>query len=189
MFCDYTTKLAERKWPPWFGLAPREARAWYELETDLYRKCAVIFASSANTKRSLVTDFGVAESRVRVIGEGVDALHAPEGKRYDEHTILFVGNDFERKGGTTLVEAVRRVRTKIPAARLLIVGPNPRTDEEGISWLGHISDRQAVHQLLSQATVLALPAYCEPFGLSLIEAMSHGLPVVASTTDAIPFAL
>jgi glycosyltransferase involved in cell wall biosynthesis len=187
MFCDYTTKLAERNWQPWFGLSPRDAAAWYELETAFYRKCAMICPSSSNTKRSLVQDFGVPESRVRVIGAGVDAVHAPaERKRYDERTVLFIGIDFERKGGATLLEAMRRVRAGIPDARLLIVGPNARTDEPGISWLGHVSSRETVHRLLAEATVLALPALCEPFGLVVTEAMSHGLPVVASNTDAIP---
>jgi glycosyltransferase involved in cell wall biosynthesis len=39
--------------------------------------------------------------------------------------------------------------------------------------------------LFARATVFAMPSICEPFGLAMIEAMSHGLPVVGTTVDAI----
>ena len=49
---------------------------------------------------------------------------------------------------------------------------------------GHVSDRRQMRELFSRASVFAMPSICEPFGLVLIEAMSHGLPVVGSTVDA-----
>jgi len=39
---------------------------------------------------------------------------------YDGKTILFVGNDFERKGGTVLLEAFRTVKKEIKGARLIM---------------------------------------------------------------------
>jgi glycosyltransferase involved in cell wall biosynthesis len=55
-----------------------------------------------------------------------------------------------------------------------------------VFWLGHINDRKRLHQIFAEATVFAMPSICEPFGLAILEAMSHGLPVIGSTVDAMP---
>ncbi|HJP60179.1 MAG TPA: glycosyltransferase family 4 protein [Gemmatimonadaceae bacterium] len=183
LFCDYTTKLAEINYPPWFGMQPKEALEWYALETELYQSSALILTASENTKRSFVQHFGVNASRVAVVAEGVDRTHEHGGKTYTEETVLFVGIDFIRKGGPTLLRAFQAVRRRRPNAQLLIVGPDPGVPQGGVTWLGH-ADRKKLDALFAQATVFALPSICEPFGLAMIEAMSHGLPVVGTTIDA-----
>jgi glycosyltransferase involved in cell wall biosynthesis len=119
-----------------------------------------------------------------VVGEGVDEVHEYPRKAYDEQIILFVGIDFERKGGPTLLRAFAEVTSRRPGTRLRVVGSPPGRAQQGVEWLGHIADRHQIHALFSQATVFAMPSLCEPFGLVLIEAMSHGLPVVGTTVDA-----
>lgn len=183
LFCDYTTKLAEINYAPWFGMKPDEAREWYALETELYRSSALILTASENTKQSFVQHFGVNPSRVTVVAEGVHRTHEHVGKTYSEEIVLFVGIDFERKGGPTLLRAFQEVRRRRPRAKLWIAGPNPGELQEGVTWLGH-ADREKLNTLFAQATVFAMPSICEPFGLAMIEAMSHGLPVVGTTVDA-----
>jgi len=184
--CDYTTKLAEQNYPPWFGLKPRRARAWYELETNLYRRAARIFTASENTRRSLILHYGAPSDRVTVIGEGVSGTVEHPDKTYDEQTVLMVGIDFERKGGPTVLRAFRDVVRHLPHARLLVIGPNAGPVQARVEWLGHVSDRDQLSRLFAAATVLVLPSVCEPFGLALIEAMAHGLPVIGSKVDAMP---
>ncbi len=186
LFCDYTTKLAELNYTPWFGLSGRKAHLWYELETELYQNSAMIFTASENTRSSLIQHYKVNPVRVRTVGEGVEAIGKDSSKRYDECTILFVGIDFERKGGPTLLKAFSYVKAHLPKARLLIAGPRGGGVQEGVEWLGHITDSGRIRRLFSEATVFAMPSICEPFGLVLIEAMSYGLPVVGSTADAMP---
>jgi glycosyltransferase involved in cell wall biosynthesis len=183
LFCDYTTKLAEINYPPWFGLKPNQAREWYALETDLYQSSALLLTASENTKRSLVQHFGVDQSRVTVVAEGVDRIHEHVDKTYAEDTVLFVGIDFSRKGGPTLLRAFEIVRRRRPGAKLWIVGPDPGEAQDGVTWLRR-ANRERLNTLFAQATVFVLPSICEPFGLAMIEAMSHGLPVVGSTIDA-----
>jgi glycosyltransferase involved in cell wall biosynthesis len=186
LFCDYTTKLAEVNYSPWFGLTLAQARRWYALETDLYQRCALIFTASENTRNSLITHYNIPASRVRAVGEGVGRIHDHPGKTYDECIVLFVGIDFERKGGPLLLDAFARVKAHIPRARLLVAGPRAQSRQDGVEWLGHVTDHQQMDELFSRATVFVLPSLCEPFGLVLVEAMSHGLPVVCSTADAMP---
>ena len=184
--CDYTTKLAELNYQPWFRMSKAEAEAWYELETRLYQACAMIFTVSDNTRRSLIQHYCVRPSRVRAAGEGVYVVHEHPGKTYDTTTVIMVGIDFERKGGPTLLKAFEKVKGHIPEARLLVVGPRPRASGEGIIWLGYVGDRNRLNQLFADSSVFCMPTICEPFGLAVIEAMSHGLPVVVSNVDAMP---
>lgn len=183
LFCDYTTKLAEINYPPWFGLSAGEAREWYALETELYQSSALILTASENTKQSFVRHFGVEPSRVTVVAEGVDRIHEHPGKTYAEDTVLFVGIDFPRKGGPTLLKAFEAVRRRRPGAQLWIVGPDPGEAREGVTWFGRVN-REKLNSLFAGATAFAMPSICEPFGLAMIEAMSHGLPVVGTTIDA-----
>lgn len=186
LICDYTTHLAERNYLPWFGMKPGDAQEWYERETSLYHRAAQIFTASENTRHSIIEDYGVSPDRVRVIGEGVSRVVEHSDKTYNEKTVLIVGVDFERKGGPTLLKAFRYVREQIPEARLMIVGPDIGPDEPGVEWLGRISDSEKLNEIYSKATVFSMPSVCEPFGLVLIEAMAHGLPVLGSTVDAMP---
>lgn len=184
IFCDYTTKLAERNYPEWFGLSQNKALNWYVLETGLYERADIVLTASENTRRSIIDDYGIAPTRVRVVGEGIREVPDCTGKRYDQGSIVFIGIDFDRKGGPWLLEAFERVRTRIPNAQLHIVGPAPRKAQPGVMWHGHVSDRSVMKELLATATVLTLPSVCEPFGLALIEGMAHRLPVVGTQVDA-----
>jgi glycosyltransferase involved in cell wall biosynthesis len=186
IFCDYTTKLAELNYAPWCRLSGQKLDLWYQMEAELYQQCAIIFTASANTKKSIVNDYQVEPDRVCVVGEGVDSVHRNHEKKYEECTVLFVGIDFERKGGPTLLKAFSEVKARLPRARLLIAGPRAGDEQEGVEWLGHVKDRKQLEHLFTEATVFAMPSVCEPFGLVLIEAMSHELPVVGSTADAMP---
>jgi glycosyltransferase involved in cell wall biosynthesis len=154
------------------------------LETELYTRASLIFATNENARRSFMQHYRIPAERVCVVGAGVDQVHEHPEKTYNEHTILFVRIDFERKGGPTLLKAFAEVRKRLPQARLLIAGPRPGAPQDGVNWLGHVADRDGVNQLFSESTVFAMAPVCEPFGLVLIEAMSHGLPVVCSTADA-----
>lgn len=184
LLCDYTSKLAELNYPPWFGLSGDSAQEWFLLETELYSRVSLIFTTNENTRQSFIQHYHIPPERVRVVGAGVDQVHEHPGKNYDEQTVLFVGIDFERKGGPTLLEAFAEVRKRLPRARLMIAGPRPGPPQDGVTWLGHISERQRVNQLFAESTVFALPAICDPFPGAIREAMSHGLPVIASQVDA-----
>lgn len=184
IFCDYTTKLAERNYSDWFGLRPHEVPAWYALERQLYHDAEVVLTGSENTRRSVIADYGVPAECVRVVGEGVRSVPEASPKRYDHPVVLFVGIDFARKGGACLLEAFERVRARVPSAELHIVGPYPQTPRDGITWHGHLADRERIDALFAAATVLTLPSLCEPFGLALIEGMAHRLPVVGTLIDA-----
>jgi glycosyltransferase involved in cell wall biosynthesis len=106
--------------------------------------------------------------------------------------VLFVGKQFERKGGPLLLEAFRRVRTRFPDARLVIVGPTtPPASEPGVEWRGNLDKNKPeewarMAAAYHEADVFCLPSLFEPFGIVILEAMFFGLPCVGTAAWAIP---
>jgi glycosyltransferase involved in cell wall biosynthesis len=188
LLLDFTNMIARSEYPDWAPFrSASEATLWLRAEEEVYSRADRIFTASNRVRVSLMNDYGVRADRVRVVGFG-GHLDVPldADKPYDGRTILFVGRDFDRKGGPLLLEAFARVRSRIPDARLVIVGPHPRESGPGVTWLGPVSDRQQLAELFHVAHVFAMPSWCEPFGHAFIEAMQHRLPCVGTDSGGIP---
>ena len=156
-----------------------------------------VFTAAQQVADHVTGDYDIPADRVTAIGGGLNyPLSAiPDRVPSLQPTILFVGHDFERKGGDVLVKAFQRVRAAIPDARLLLVGRGAHLrgnyadlqgNHPGVTVLGEIEDRHQLSALYRTATVFCLPARFEPFGLVLLEAMAHGVPCVASRVGGIP---
>lgn len=191
IYVDCTHQQAAEQWPGWNPLGPAALERWYERERRQYRAAAHLFAFSQETQASLVHHYGVPPERVSAVGAGAnfDDLPALAGERAPNAppTVLFVGNDFIRKGGPRLLEAFRLVRETVPEARLRIVGtPHPISPQPGVEVLGRVAGRERMSQLYVEADVFCLPSVFDPFALVMLEAMAHGVPCVATPTCGVP---
>jgi glycosyltransferase involved in cell wall biosynthesis len=144
-----------------------------------------VFTLSRWTAESVVADCGVPEDAVTVVHAGSN-LSLPEDldepKRPRE--ILFVGIDWDRKGGPLLLEAFRMVRETLPDATLTIVGCEPAICEPGVRIEGFLSrsvpqEFTTLARCYARAACFCLPALFDPFPNVIIEAASVGLPTVA----------
>ncbi len=99
-------------------------------------------------------------------------------------TVLFVANDYARKGLDTLLQAL----TELPGVHLAVVGsrnPQPEFEakarklhlHERVHFLGPLKDVSPAYQA---ADVLAHPTLEDTFAMVVLEAMANGLPVVVS---------
>ena len=117
-----------------------------------------------------------------VIPNGVDAsrfgMRMPKAAR---PTVLFVGTWRGRKRGAELAEAFARdVRPVLPDAELRMVTQDAPADvPEGVTVLGRLSDEELAREY-ARAWVFCLPSSYEGFGIPYAEAMTAGLPVVAT---------
>ena len=112
-----------------------------------------------------------------------------------EPTLMFVGrSDDLAKGQDILINIWPDVVSEVPNARLVFVGGgiqlkklqelagvSPAADK--IEVLGFVSDAQ-IEAIWRRATAFAMLGSLDGFGLVLVEAMRHGLPIIASTNDA-----
>ena len=161
------------------------------------RHCAEIVVLSESWRASIasITDNG----NIRVIANPVPPFQA--GAAATERapgSLLFLGRLGERKGIYVLLDALARVVERHPDVRLYCGGDgdiDAARDaakrfgvEDRVEFLGWVeSSRRA--ELLATASVYVLPSFAEGLPMSLLEAMSAGLPVVTTPVGGIPEAI
>jgi glycosyltransferase involved in cell wall biosynthesis len=114
-----------------------------------------------------------------------DSAIAADATRYASKHILFVGVDWERKGGPELLEAFRRVLQVHPDAQLTIVGCSPQVSLPQCHVVGRIPPEQ-LNRYFDEAAIFCMPTRNEPFGIVFIEAGMHWLPIVSTNIGAVP---
>jgi alpha-maltose-1-phosphate synthase len=187
IYVDQTRLMAEKGWPGWMPFSPGERDELLELERSMYAEAAHLLVMGTPSRDSLVADYGVEGSRISVVGGGLPYDDPPTPQQLtDEPSILFIGRDFERKGGRVLLEAFDLVQERVPGATLNIVGTARDFDLPGVTGYGKVRDRRELADLYRRARAFCLPSLYEPYGLVLIEAMAHGIPCVGSAVQSIP---
>jgi glycosyltransferase involved in cell wall biosynthesis len=91
--------------------------------------------------------------------------------------LLFVGADFQRKGGDMVVDVVRRLAGEVEAD---MVTPAEALDVPGIRVHRAGPNSPELRALFARADVFVLPSRAECFGIAAVEALASGLPVLMS---------
>jgi len=156
-------------------------------EEESLRKASIVFTMSDHVSRSLVEQYGLSPENVMRVNGGCNSppIGKPEDSRFKRMNVLFLGVQWELKGGPQLVEAFNKVRKRLPQATLTIVGCTPNICSPGIEVVGRVP-QEAVSKYLNRATCLCMVSRREAFGIAYIEAMHAGLPVIASDLGAAP---
>lgn len=168
------------------------------LESKLAQNVTAIIATCTDEVRELAA-YGVPPERVFVIPCGVATEDfRPDGsvaeRSGDRFRILTFGRLVPRKGVGTLITALRHV----PDTELIVAGgpdrhslrddPDARrlirlAEEQGVAgrvrFLGRVAHEEMPPLIRSADTVVSVPWY-EPFGITPLEAMACGVPVIAS---------
>ena len=155
----------------------------------LYRRLAARIAVSDEARRTIEKVFGA--DGITVIPNGVEwtrfaSLPPPNGS-----LILFLGRMEKRKGAAVMVQAFIQLAEKRPDAELLLVGEGPERaaveravpDElrERVLFAGRV-DPLELPEVFGRAAVVCAPSLGgESFGIVLLEGMSAGRPVIASS--------
>ena len=160
---------------------------WTDNERRIYQNATRVFVRSDNIRRSVIEDYGVSAAAVSCVYAGANAdiaadsvPSAPAATR----NVLFIGFDWERKGGPELVEAMRLVQQRIPEASLTIVGCRPEIELNNCTIYGPLGPDE-LEPLFRKAQLFCMPSRLEPFGIVYVEAMTRGLPIVATNMGAV----
>ncbi len=163
------------------------------LDRKVLRVAAAIAPWSEWAARSVVSDYGINPDKVHPINPGVD-LAAFEWARERQEVprregpvrLLFVGGDFERKGGCELRDVFLE-RLAAHAELHLVTGGEVGVTHPRVHVHRHVTSYSPEWRALYEdADVFVLPTHREAFGLVFMEAMAAGLPVVGSRLNAIP---
>ena len=113
-------------------------------------------------------------------------------------TLVFLGHLEAGKGCHDLLRAMRTIVASVPQARLLLCGDGQRDEaraliaalglQDSVDLPGWVDAGERA-ALLDAATVFVLPSHAEGLPMSLLEAMAHGAPVVATAVGGIPEAV
>jgi glycosyltransferase involved in cell wall biosynthesis len=176
--------------PEWF--TPSEGARRRLLTRQAARTACVIFTDSEFSRREILERLGASPDRLRVIPPGV--TRRAEGATSRDPLVLFVGSIFNRRRLPATMAAFGVAAGAVPGARLVIAGSDrsyPPVDfarlaaETGIG--GQIELRSFVSEaeldaLYAQASVFVFLSEYEGFGLTPLEALSAGVPVVVLDT-------
>ncbi|HET6998419.1 MAG TPA: glycosyltransferase family 4 protein [Solirubrobacterales bacterium] len=167
----------------------RQQRLIARLERRAIANAAAVMAWTDWNATALREEYGMTETRLETIHPGLDVAWwgeaaaqrpaSPEGPM----RILFVGNDVERKGLGTLIEAVALLDG---AAVLDVVSGDEIPARDFIRvHRGVSANTEELRSLYASADVFALPTRADAVPWAVLEAMAAGLPVVASDVGSI----
>jgi len=175
------------------------------IERRVVEGADAVVVGSEFGRRQLAEELGARTDHVSVVHYGVDPVFSPRPRRADlveryglgdRPVVLFFGGLKPRKNLFLLLDAWGPVAARHPEARLLVAGGGPllpglrrharRLGLEGrVVFTGYVAEAEkALHFNLGD--IFFFPSAMEGFGLSVAEAMSSGVPVVASDRGAIP---
>jgi glycosyltransferase involved in cell wall biosynthesis len=167
------------------GLSKQAIAKAVRQQSEILHGATHVLAASRWTAESLLRDFDISPHRLSVVytGGGLRIPHSANESRI-RREILFVGFDWERKGGPLLYDAFLRVRKRFTDATLRIVGCRPRIRHPSVFVEGRLDkgDPLQYEQLIRcylRASCFCLPSLFDPFPNVIIEASSAGLPTVA----------
>jgi glycosyltransferase involved in cell wall biosynthesis len=163
-----------------------------------------VIAVSEATRNIMTEVERVPDSQITVIYNGMEPLRepVPEGVMRvrrefglaEQRVCLMLARLHEEKGHRFLFDAIPEILSRAGSVLFLLAGDGPgrgalevdiqkRGLTDVVRLLGR---REDVPELISVSSVVVLPSLAESFGFTLLEAMSFGKPIVASTTGGIP---
>jgi glycosyltransferase involved in cell wall biosynthesis len=177
--------------PEWFRPRERLRRRW--LTGRAAATASVVFTDSEFSRRELETRLHVNPGRIRVIPPGVSSVDSRRAASR-EPLVLYVGSLFNRRRLPDLIAAFGRATFDIPSSRLVIVGADRtwppqdlRAAAEACGVAAKIDLRNYVPDaeladLYARASVFGFLSEYEGFGLTPLEALAAGVPIVVLDT-------
>ena len=154
-----------------------------------------IVAFSQFSRDLIVKGLGGTE-KIEVIPPGIESSwFEVERNQVDSNRILFWGRIEEEKGLPELFVSLKKVTEKFTDLKLTLVGEGNRLQEyktlvtdlgliKNVEFLGWLSDKE-LQSIAAESCFGIFPSRIESFGLSVVEAMAAGLPVIAARGGAV----
>jgi glycosyltransferase involved in cell wall biosynthesis len=179
------------------GTTAEIRRDYPALAAEHARHADGVIAVSEYTATQVVERLGVERSRITVCPSGAPDW-SPRERAAPAGPILFMGTIEPRKNVATLLDAYQQLVARRPSTPTLLLAGGAGFRSEGIlariadpslsgrvRHLGYVSDPDR-EMLYRSASLVIMPSLDEGFGLPALEAMTLGVPVVASNRGALP---
>jgi glycogen synthase len=171
----------------------------YDLERYAFQHATAIMTVSNYTRTILVEKYGIKAEKIFPVHNAVD-FELPRSvlerkKTIKDHIVLFLGRITFQKGPDYFVRAARLVIDQMQNVRFVMAGTGDMYSrmiefaaDLGIGKHFHYTGflgREQVKRLYSMSDLYVMPSVSEPFGISPLEAMLHGVPVIVSKQSGV----
>lgn len=170
----------------------------YDIEKSGFEEADVICAVSNFTKNKLVKHYGINPDKIHVVHNAVEFTNYKEDipKLADnEKIVLFLGRITLQKGPDYFVEAARKVLDKDPNVKFIVAGSGDMMPqmiemaaEKGLGkkmlFAGFLRGKD-IDKAYKMADLYVMPSVSEPFGITPLEAMRNGTPVLISKQSGV----
>ncbi len=181
------------------NLAGEYVAAGHAQEQIALAGCRLAVYPSDWAAESAIRDYGASRARVHVLpfGANVPLPRASEvlawidEREVDRLRVLFVGRDWNRKGGPICVEACKALVSSGIDVRLDVVGATPPAPfpsfmvAHGRLDKSRPEDARRLAELFARAHFFCLPSQAENFGLAFCEAAAFGVPSLATAVGGV----
>lgn len=181
------------------GLTENSLNESIETETLALKKSCLLAFTTPWAANSAMDGFNISPSKVVVLPFGANFEEEPgrENVLRKKHNavckLLFVGVNWENKGGPIAVNALKQLLNAGIDAELTVCGcvPPHEFKHDKIKVIPFLnksiaSERAQLYQLYADASFLILPTRFEAYGLVFCEASAYGLPSLATRTGGVP---
>ena len=163
-------------------------------EEALLEQTDIIISASEWTKRNIVDHYSANPNKCHVIEFGANIPYPADYVQrpaLDECRLLFIGTNWEKKGGSKVLETYRLIKKKGVHCKLTIIGSQPDGEtDDGVMVIPHLN-KEDPHQLLrlceelKNAHFLVLPTQFDGFGIVFCEASAYGVPSLATNVGGV----
>jgi glycosyltransferase involved in cell wall biosynthesis len=190
------------------GMSPRLVQGFWDRERELYRGARFVVAMSRRTARSLVNDYEINPQKVFVVRAGAniddDAVadflsrtSRPawrEGAPFTNENpavLGFIGMHPIRKNLPLLVEVAQILQSRGRPVKVRVIGacPEELMRHPLVDFVGRIDKRAQTQRFIEMVSTFAIGTLLstgEPLGISTLECLRLGVPVLGRNTGGIP---
>ncbi|MEQ8351492.1 MAG: glycosyltransferase family 4 protein [Leptospiraceae bacterium] len=168
-----------------------------DLERHTFNRASAVVTVSNYTRNIIINRYGVSPDKVFAVHNAVELEEesVPARRPFEDKMITFLGRITFQKGPDYFVRAARKVIDQNRNVRFVMVGTGdmyPRMIELaadlGIGKYFHYTGflkRDQIKQIYGMSDLYVIPSVSEPFGLTALEAMAQGVPVIVSRQSGV----
>lgn len=170
----------------------------YDLERHTFLNCQGVITVSNYTRSILISQYGVPADRIHPVYNAAEfdmQYHGGVSRPVREKIVLFLGRITFQKGPDYFVRAARKVIEEYNNVRFVMVGSGDMyhrmiemAADLGIGRYFHYTGflkRPDIDRIFRMSDLYVLPSVSEPFGISVLEAMVAGVPVIVSRQSGV----
>lgn len=177
-----------------------------EIEYEGLSMADQIFAVSEHTKRIIVREYGIDHGKIRVvhnsmkIADNIDESHNVHSylyamKQFGYKIVISIGRKTIQKGLTHLLEAAAKTISVDPKVLFVLAGSGEQEEEllqlaadygisKNVVFINWLQGKQ-LRDTYKIGDVFIMPSVSEPFGLTALEAIGYGSPVIVSKQSGV----